>query len=88
MLHEPAILERIIDPERGDFPPELARQVLKFHFPPADHARYVELSGKAQQGTLTESERAALEDYVNVNDLLIILKAKAEASLRQHSSAA
>jgi len=88
MLRHPAILERVIDPKSGDFPPELARHVLKFDFPPADHARYEELSAKAQDGTLGEAERVEFEDYLSVNDLLMILKAKAAASLRSAGSAA
>jgi hypothetical protein len=88
MLSDPAILERVIDPEHGDFPPEVARQVLKFAFPPKDRARYEKLSYKAQDGELSAKERAELQDYLNVNDLLIILKAKAEVSLRDKSPAA
>ena len=88
MLSDPAILDRVIDSKRGDFPAEVARQVLKFAFPPKDRARYEKLSYKAQDGTLTVKERAELEDYLNVNDLLIVLKAKAEASLRNESPAA
>jgi hypothetical protein len=88
MLTDPAILERVIDPKHGDFPPELARQVLKFAFPPKDRARYVKLSYKAQDGKLSAKEQAELQDYLNVNDLLIILKGKAEVSLRDKSPAA
>jgi hypothetical protein len=87
MLSDSAILERVIDPKRGDFPPELARRILQFDFPTSDHARYAELSAKAQDGSLTEQERAELEDYLNVSDFLTIIKAKAEASLRQNSAA-
>lgn len=87
MLSQSAILQRVIDPERGDFPPDLARRVLGFDFPAADHARYAELSAKAQDGTLTEEERAELEDYLDVNDFLTLLKAKAEASLRHNPAA-
>ena len=88
MLNNPAILDRVIDPTLGNFPRDLARQVLKFAFPPGDRARYESLSYKAQDNTLTSAEPAELEDYVNVNDLLMILKAKAEASLRQQNPAA
>ena len=88
MLNHSSILQRVIDPERGDFNPELARHILKLHFPDADLARYAELSAKAQDGNLGEHERQELEDYVNVNDLLMMLKAKAENSLRQRPSAA
>ncbi len=88
MLKNPDILERVINPKRGTFSQDLARQVLEFRFPRKDLARYEKLSIKAQAGTLTVSERAQLEDYVNVNDLLMILKAKAQASLRDQKPAA
>ena len=38
-------------------------------------------SCKAQDGTLTGKERAELEDHKNIDYLLVILKAQAEASL-------
>ena len=88
MLSNPAILDRVINSGRGDFPPDLAKQVLEFAFPPKERHRYEKLSDKAQNGTLTAKERADLEDYLNVNDLLMVLKAKAEASLRDESPAA
>jgi hypothetical protein len=88
MVVRASILERIMEPGRGGFSQEFAREVLKFGFPPADHARYRELSEKAQTESLTEEEGAELDDYLNVNDFLTILKAKAEASLRKKGSAA
>ena len=88
MLSDLAILDRVINSGRGGFPPDLARQVLKFAFPAKDRRRYERLSYKAQNGTLIAKERAELEDYLNVNDLLMVLKAKADASLRDESPAA
>ena len=88
MVVRASILERVIEPTRGGFSAEFAREVLKFGFPAADHARYTELSAKAQDDTVTEEESAELEDYLNVDDFLTILKAKAEASLRSKGSAA
>lgn len=88
MLSDPAILERVIDPKRGNFPAALAKQVLKFAFPAKDRRRYEKLSYKAQSGKLTAAEQAELEDYLNVNDLLMILKAKAGASLGDKNPAA
>src|SRR5207253_1417400 len=35
---------------------ELAQHILNLHFPAADHARYEELSSKAQQGAISEDE--------------------------------
>src|ERR1700683_4366228 len=57
MLSDPAILDRVINSKRGDFSPDVARQVLKFAFPRKDRARYERLSYKAQDGTLTKKER-------------------------------
>ena len=87
MRNDSAILERVINPSRGDFSAELARQVLSFDFPPADHARYAELSGKAGEGLLNEDERAELEEYLEVNDFLAIIKAKARASISRNPAA-
>jgi hypothetical protein len=88
MLNHPAILERVIDPARGNFTSSVADAVLKFAFPPDDLLRYKELSAKAQEGTLTAEERTILEDYLDVNDLLMFLKAKARASLASQTPAA
>ncbi|HZL37689.1 MAG TPA: hypothetical protein VFC78_20395 [Tepidisphaeraceae bacterium] len=88
MLADVAILDRVLNSQRGNLSPELARHILSLDFPPVDHARYAALSDKAQAGTLAPSERAELEDYLNVNDLLLIMKAKAQASLRQQNPAA
>ena len=87
MLSDPAILDRAMNSKQG-FPPGVAREFLKFAFPTEDLARYEKLSRKAQDDTLTKKERAELEDCLNVNDLLMILKAKAEISLRKKGSAA
>ncbi|HET6251003.1 MAG TPA: hypothetical protein VFE47_25160 [Tepidisphaeraceae bacterium] len=88
MLRDTAILDRVIASDRIAFPRAVARQILKFGFPAKDIARYKKLSYKAQQGSLTPKERGELEDYVNVGDLLMVMKAKAEASLRKESPAA
>lgn len=62
---------------------ELARRILAMDFPSEDHARVKELSDKAREGSLSNSESAVLDDYIAVNDLLTILKAKARMSLQQ-----
>jgi hypothetical protein len=83
MASDTTILERVIKTERAGLSPELARHILAFDFPPADHTRYQELSAKASEGTLSQAERAELEEYLDVNDFLTIIKAQAEASLRR-----
>jgi hypothetical protein len=80
------ILERVIRPSRGDWPAEVARQFLRFDFTEDDRLRYLELSDKAQQGTLTAAEKVELEEYLDVDDLLMMLQAKARASLTPANS--
>lgn len=88
MVQPSAILERVIDPKGAGFSPELARQVLEMGFSEWDHARYAELSAKAQTGALNSLEREELEQYIDINDMLTVLKSKAEASLSPQTPAA
>lgn len=78
-----AIWSRILDPDRQDYTREAARAVLELDFDPADHRRIVELSAKTDDGTLTAVEREELETLVEINDVLMLLKAKARLSLKK-----
>ena len=88
MASRVSILEHVIGAAKGDLSAELANYLLTFDFPPADQARYAELSAKAQDGSLLAEERAELEDFLNVNDFLTIVQSKARAALGKQSSAA
>ena len=66
MLANPELLDRVFGPPSGAFPPDVARQILDMRFPPSDHARYEELSVKAQEGTLTAEEQSLLNDYLDL----------------------
>jgi hypothetical protein len=88
MLTHPELLDRVFQMSSGTFPEELARQILDLRFPSEDQARYQELSTKAQDGALSSDEQAQLDDYINLNDFLIVLKTKAEASLHKGKPAA
>lgn len=88
MAARAALLDHLIDPRRGDLSGDLARYLLSLDFPASDHARYAELSAKAQEGTLSPDEQAELDDFLDVNDFLTIIQAKARASLDQQTSAA
>lgn len=64
------MLRKIVDlPGRGMTIP-LAEGILALDFPEAEAARADELNAKANEGRLTEDQRAELEAYVNVGDLL------------------
>lgn len=75
------ILKRVIDPERRSMSPELAQFVLDLDFPPADHARFEELSAKAQERELAAPEAEELDGYLHIDNLLAMLRLKAEKSL-------
>ena len=79
---EAAIVGRLIKPDRGDFSPELAREILSLRFGDEDQARMRELSLKAQEGTLTAPEQAEVENYRRVGYWLGILWSRARLSLK------
>lgn len=82
------LLEHVLAPGRADLSEDLSRYLLTLDFPAADHARYAELAEKAQNGDLSPEEAAELDDFLDVNDFLTIVQAKARASLHKHQSAA
>ncbi len=88
MVGRSSVLQRVIDPKRGDLSAELAYYILTLDFPEADHIRYAQLAGKAEQGALNDPEWAELEDFLNVNDFLASIQAKARASMKNRNSAA
>lgn len=78
-----AIWGRIVKPGEADLSPESARAFLKFDFDVEDRRRVDELSAKAREGTLTDAERAELEEYVRVDRELGVLQSKARLSLKR-----
>lgn len=78
-----AILERLLKPENGDLSPEAARSVLQLDFARQDHERMAELQSKASAGTLSIDERAELDEYLLVANLLALWQSKARISLQR-----
>lgn len=77
------ILRKVFDiPGRGLSRP-LAESILALDFPEADAARANELNSKANDSELTEDERAELEAYANISDLLAYWQSKARQVLQQ-----
>ena len=79
-----SILERVIKPRKGNFSEEHAKYVLSLEFSPEDLARYELLAAKAQEGELNDAEAAELDEFLEVNALLIVLQSKARTSLSTH----
>lgn len=62
-------------------PPDVARAILRWRFPPRDADRMQELADQNTEGELSEEERRQLESYVRVGQFLAILQAKARLAL-------
>lgn len=80
--NEAAIVGRLMKPDRGDFSPEAAQELLSLRFGDDDQAQMRELSLKAQEGTLTASEQEEVENYRRVGYWLGILWSRARLSLK------
>ena len=87
MLAPHSALERLLRPAEGDLPLDFARRLLALDFAESDHTRYRELSDKSQLGQLTRDEEIELDDLLTANDVLTILRAKAQTSLNKSSAA-
>jgi hypothetical protein len=82
------IFERLVQPDSGDFSPDLAQYVLSMRFAPDQVTRYEDLASRAQEDKLSAEDRRELEAYVQANAILGMMKAKARRSLVQNTSAA
>lgn len=88
MVDISSIFNRLIDPQRGDLTPELAKHFLQQSFTEEEKSRCEFLSYKAQDGTLTADELRELDLFLAANALLTALKAKAKRSLDSRPTAA
>ncbi|HKD07671.1 MAG TPA: hypothetical protein VKB79_17345 [Bryobacteraceae bacterium] len=79
------VLRKVFDLGGHGLTASLAQDILALDFPEHDADRAAQLSAKANEGTLTESEEAELEAYINVGDLLAYWQSKARQALQQQS---
>jgi hypothetical protein len=80
---EIAIFGRLIQSERGDLDPGLARYLLTLGFPTADQERTNDLAARNQEGALSTEESVELDNYVRTGHLLALLHSKARRSLKR-----
>lgn len=76
-----AILGRALE-SRGEVPPEGARFILSLAIREQDKQRALDLLERQQQGRITSDERDELESYIQADNVLSILKAKALLALK------
>lgn len=79
-------LDRFLDPIADCLTRDVAQRIASLRTDDDTRARVEELRAKANEGTLTDTERAEYEEIVEGLDLFSILKAKARAFLAKHAS--
>lgn len=76
-------IERILEPVTACLTPEVARRIVDVRLDDPFMMQRLEcLREKANEGTLTEQERAEYEGFVEGNDLLMLIKDQARSMLQ------
>jgi hypothetical protein len=80
-----SLLSRLLDPLMDSFTPEVARRLADLRANPATQARVDELARKANCGQLSDPERCEYEAYIEANEIIGLLQAKARDYLDEHA---
>ena len=75
------LLDRILDPLATCFTPEVARRLVAFRADSETQALVDALADKANEGTLSDQEKAEYRQLVEAFDLITVLQAKARTFL-------
>jgi hypothetical protein len=78
-----AMLEKIADLDAKSISPETARHLLELTFTRSHQEQVDALSQRAREGSLTPTERADLDEFIRVADLLAILQSRARQALKR-----
>ncbi len=76
-----ASLDQFLDPLSNCLDAESARRVIALSVPPAVQERVDTLAERANEGLLSDDERAEYEALINAEDFVAILKLKAQSRL-------
>ncbi len=80
-----ALLDELLDPLAQCLDVESARRVADLNIAADLQAKLGELAEKANEGALSDAERADYEALINAADLLAILKLKARRKVQSDS---
>ena len=80
------VLDGLLDPLTRCFDADSARRVSELRIDPAVQSRIDSLAQRANEGVLSEDERTEYEAFINVADLIAILKLKARRQLESDQS--
>ncbi len=79
-------LDGLLDPLTRCLDAESARRISELQIDPAVQSRIDALAERANDGLLTDEERAEYEAFINAGDLIAILKLKARRQLHLNPS--
>jgi hypothetical protein len=79
------VLDRVLGPLTDCFTPEVASRIVGLKLDPVVQSRLDELAEKANEGLLTQEERAEYEQYVDSIDFVAILKAQARRAIARQA---
>ena len=74
---ETEILDRLLEPVTKCLTPAVAAQIAQLRADDATQQRVDELAEKAQEGTLSQDERAEYEAYISAGEFIAVLQAMA-----------
>lgn len=80
------VLDGLLDPLSRCLDAESARRVAGFRVAPQVQKRIDALAERANEGLLTDNERAEYEALINAADFISILKVKAQRNLKSNGS--
>ena len=83
---ETTYLDRLLLPVTECFTQEAAERLVSLRCDPEVRARIEELAAKANEGTLSEEERAEYEEYVEAVDLNGVLQSRARIVLAKRTA--
>ncbi len=83
---ETSYLDRLLEPVTQCFTLEVAERLIALCPDPIVQARIEELADKANEGQLSDVERAEYEEYIEAVDLIGILQFRARAAIAKRSS--
>jgi hypothetical protein len=77
------VLSRALERKGGAVPPEGARFILDLGIREEDKQRMLELLAQQQKGGISAADRDELDSYVQADNVLSILKARALLALKE-----
>jgi len=78
--------DRVISPSLSRMSAPAARAILTIRLAKSEIKRFTLLSSRAKRGTLTENERAEMELYLDIGNLLTLMHSQARIALKRRRS--